>query len=110
MANKRNIKKAIKLACGTIACQCINAEDLFGGDESKWSEIIVDALLLQENSLARVASLRFTDKPGEYANGREYRKARRAYFKAAIKSLSDFMSAEAAKIADKMNELMPEKA
>lgn len=110
MANKRDMKKAIKLACGTIAGQCICAEELFGGDAEQWNEVIIDAAMLQFEGVRRVSALRFVKQRGEYDNNAVYRKARRAHMRAEVKALSEYMRAEAGKIADKMNELMPKQA
>ena len=51
MANKRQIKKAIKNACGDIAGECIFAESAFGeGKIEEWDSIIVDTALLQQEA------------------------------------------------------------
>ena len=48
MANKRNLKKAIRFACGDMAGECIFAENTIEGtDVAAWDQIILDIALLQ---------------------------------------------------------------
>ncbi len=109
MANKRQIKKAIMNACGDIAGECIFAESAFGEDKREdWDSIIIDAALLQQEAINRVSN-RFGKKVKDFANRKEYNKARRAFFKQCEKDLSEYFRAEVNNIAKRMNELMPSK-
>lgn len=107
MANKRQIKKAIQNACGDIAGECIFAESAFGaGKTEEWDSIIIDTALLQQEAVNRVNN-RFDKKVKDFANRKEYNKARRAFFKEREKELSEYFRAEVENIAKRMNDLMP---
>lgn len=109
MANKRQIKKAIQNACGDIAGECIFAESAFGeNNREAWDSIIIDTALLQQEAVNRVSN-RFDKKVKDFANRKEYNKARRAFFKQFEKELSEYFRAEVSNIAKRMNELMPSK-
>ncbi|MBQ3959003.1 MAG: hypothetical protein II592_05280 [Muribaculaceae bacterium] len=109
MANKRNLKKAIRYACGNMAGQCIFAESILqDADIEKWDNIILNIAMLQEEAVNRV-TVSYDRTRKDFANGREYKKARRNYFKQATKSISEYMKTEAAKIAAEMNALTPKK-
>ena len=107
MANKRDIKKAIQRACGDIASECIFAESAFGEDKiEEWDSVIIDTALLQQEAVNRVNN-RFGKKVKEFANRKEYNKARRAFFKQCEKELSEYFRGEVENIAKRMNDLMP---
>ena len=107
MASKRQIKKAIQNACGEIAGECIFAESAFGENKrDEWDSIIVDTALLQQEAVNRVSN-KFDKKVKDFANRREYNKARQAFYKQCVKELSEYFKAEVANIAKRMNELMP---
>ena len=96
-------------ACGEIAGECIFAESAFGADKrEEWDSIIVDTALLQQEAINRVSN-QFGKKVKEFANRKEYNKARRAFFKQCEKELSEYFRAEVENIAKRMNELMPSK-
>ena len=107
MASKRQIKKAIMNACGDIAGECIFAESAFGADKrEEWDSIIIDTALLQQEAINRVSN-QFGKKVKEFANRKEYNKARRAFYKQCEKELSEYFRAEVENIAKRMNALMP---
>ena len=107
MASKRQIKKAIMNACGDIAGACIFAESAFGeGKIEEWDSIIVDTALLQQEAINRVSN-KFDKKVKDFANRKEYNKARRAFYKQCEKELSEYFRAEVENIAKRMNALMP---
>ena len=109
MASKRDTKKAIQYSCGEIAGECIMLESAFGeGKIEQWDSIIIDTALLQQETVNRVNN-RFGKKVADFANRKEYNKARRAYFKQCEKELSEYFKAEVANIAKRMNDLMPKK-
>jgi len=109
MASKRQLKKAIREACGDIASECIFAESAFGEDKlEQWDGIIIDTALLQQEALNRVGPA-FDKKPSEFANKKDYNKARRQFYKQQEQELSAYFRGEVEKIVARMNELMPRK-
>ena len=107
MASKRQIKKAIQNACGDIAGECIFAESAFGENKrEEWDSIIIDTALLQQEAVNRVNN-RFGKKVKDFANRKEYNKARRAFCKQCEKELSEYFRSEVENIAKRMNQLMP---
>ena len=106
MANKRDLKKAIRRSCGSIAGECIFIQEMLqdNANAEQWDSIILDAALLQQEAVNRV-TISFDKTRKDFASGKEYRKAKRAYFKAAEKALSQYMHEEVGKIAEKMNAL-----
>ena len=111
MANKRQLKKAICRTCGDVAGECIFAAETFGREEDleNWDKIILEVALLQAEAVSRVSEP-FKQQPKEFANGKEYKKARRVHSKAVAKDISDLMTESLKEIAAKMNALMPQKA
>ena len=109
MANKRNLKKAIRYACGDMVGQCIIAESVLqGADIEKWDNVILNIAMLQEEAINRV-TVSYDRTRKDFANGREYKKARRNYFKQVEKAINDYMKTEAGKVAAEMNALTPKK-
>ena len=107
MANKRNLKKAIRFACGDMAGECIFAENTIAGtDVAAWDQIILDIALLQEEAVNRV-SVSFDKVPRDFENKKDYNKARRTYFKAVEKALAEYMHTETEQIVAAMNALLP---
>ena len=107
MANKRELKKAIKMSCGEIAGQCLMAESsLKDADIDKWDNIIVNAAMLQKEAVTRV-SAEFDKTPKDFESKSAYNAARKAYFKGVEKSIADYMHTEVAKIVEAMNALLP---
>ena len=107
MANKRNLKKAIRFACGDMAGECIFAENTIEGtDVAAWDQIILDIALLQEEAVNRV-SVSFDKVPRDFENKKDYNKARRTYFKAVEKALAEYMHTETEQIVAAMNALLP---
>lgn len=107
MANKRNLKKAIRFACGDMAGECIFAENTIEGtDVATWDQIILDIALLQEEAVNRV-SVSFDKVPRDFENKKDYNKARHTYFKAVEKALAEYMRTETEQIVAAMNALLP---
>ena len=106
MANKRQLKKAICYACGEMAGECFYAQETFENTNPEdWDKIVLDIALLQAEAVNRV-SVDFDKVPKDFANGKEYKKARRTYFKAVEKALSNYMKEESEKIVGAMNALI----
>ena len=106
MANKRQLKKAIQRACGEMAGECFFAQETFENTNPEdWDKIVLDIALLQAEAVNRV-SIDFDKVPKDFANGKEYKKARRTYFKAVEKALNNYMKEESEKIVGAMNALI----
>ncbi|MBR0023603.1 MAG: hypothetical protein IJP59_03230 [Muribaculaceae bacterium] len=106
MANKRQLKKAIEYACGEMAGECYFAQNTFENvNPEEWEKIILDIAMLQVQALKRV-SVDFDKVPRDFANGKEYNKARRTYFKAVEKAIGNYMREESEKIVGQMNALV----
>ncbi|MBQ6648185.1 MAG: hypothetical protein IJM66_04980 [Muribaculaceae bacterium] len=105
MANKRQLKKAIGYACGEMAGECFFAQNTFENTNPEdWEKIVLDIALLQAEAVNRV-SVDFDKVPKDFASGKEYKKARRTYFKAVEKALANYMKEESEKIVSQMNAL-----
>ena len=74
------------------------------GDQ--FNSIIIDTALLQQEAVNRVNN-RFEKKVKDFANRKEYNKARRTFFKQCEKELSEYFRTEVENIAKRMNDLMP---
>ena len=111
MASKRQLKKAIYRSCGEIAGECIYAQEALApnSNPADWDSIIIDVALLQTEAVNRV-SVNYDRTRGEFANAREYRKARAKYFKEVEKALGRYMREQTEQVAAAMNKLMPKKA
>ena len=105
MANKRQMKTAISNACIEMANECLFAQRTFENtSREEWDKIIDDIAELQDQAFKRV-SVDFDKVPKDFDNGREYRRARRTYFKAVEKAIGKFMQEGGEKIVGKMNAL-----
>ena len=105
MANKRQLKKAIGYACGEMAGEGFFAQNTFENTNPEdWDKIVLDIALLQAEAVNRV-SVDFDKVPKDFASGKEYKKARRTYFKAVEKALANYMKEESEKIVSQMNAL-----
>ena len=111
MANKRQLKKAICRTCGDVAGECIFAAETFGNEANyeNWDKIILEVALLQAEAVSRVSES-FKKQPKEFANGKDYKKARRAHSKQVVNGICELMTTTLKEVAAKMNELMPKKA
>ena len=108
MANKKSIKKDIRRACGEIAGECIFAESAFNVDTEKMDDIVVRLALFQEKTLQKV-NVAFDRTPKSFETLREYRKARRAYFKSCFKALREEIHAYFTETVNEMNALVRNK-
>lgn len=104
MANKRDLKKYIKYTCGDIAGECLFGIDFFeNADAEKLENVIVKAACLQTETIDKV-SVSF-DKTLKSFNGnaKEYKKARRAYYKECYKALQQELSDSVNALVAEMN-------
>lgn len=107
MANKRQLKKNIRYACGDIAGECIFAQQVFGQDKlQEWDDIIIKTALLQQEAINRI-TVDFDKTPQDFPNRREFNKAHRQYFKKVVGAINQFMNDEISKIVADMNALTP---
>lgn len=109
MANKRQIKKQIHYACGSLASQCIIAGECINGiDEKAMSEIIVEIAKLQETSLER-CSFAFDKSIDDFDSKQAYNTARSHYNHDAFRVLIKEFNERVAEILHEMNtHLTPE--
>ena len=110
MANKRQLKKAICRTCGDVAGECIFCADAFGTQENydKWDDIIIKVALLQGEAIKKIATP-FDKQPKDFANGKEFKKAKLAFSKQVVKGISEMMTSTLQEVAAQMNALMPSK-
>lgn len=107
MANKRQLKKAIRRTCGYLAGECIISQQLIPGiDKDKLDDAIVEAADLQTETLKAV-TFSFDKTCKSFGNPSEYHKARSAYFKKAYTKLAETFSEGVDKIVDTMNSALP---
>jgi hypothetical protein len=108
MANKRNFKKAVKAACGSIAGECVISRNLIPGiDADKMNDIVLNIADLQYTILTN-ASFSFDKGKRAFADIHEYKVARQKYFhKAFAKLVADFNNG-LEEVVNQMNAALPE--
>lgn len=107
MATKRQLKKAIRNTCGALAAEIILARAAFPQiDRKQVHDIVADIAGLQADTLAKV-SIAFDKTPRDYADGAQYKKARRTYFNTAYTHLLDGFDKAVEDIVAKMNAALP---
>lgn len=108
MANKRNLKKQIRYACGDLAGEIILAGQMVAGmEKEKVSEIINDIASLQVESLRHV-SFSFDRSASDFGNKAQYRHARSKYNKEAFRRLHDDFRSRIEDIVKSMNAALPQ--
>ncbi len=108
MANIRDLKKEVRYVCGDLAAECLMARTFIKGvDRERMEEIVGDIAALQETALSRI-TFSFDKIPSDFASGREYRAARRAYFKKAYKSFREKFEGHVNDIVREMNAALPQ--
>ncbi|MDE6265924.1 MAG: hypothetical protein K2M07_01060 [Muribaculaceae bacterium] len=106
---KRDIKKEIRQTCGTVACEAILAASLINGvDKEAMRKPIINAAVLQENSLRKV-SVAFDKTPADFPSRKDYNKARRAYYKKVFAAIRSEFGGALQEIVNEMNGAMPKK-
>lgn len=107
-ANRRLLKKEIHRICGALAGECVLAKIAIPGiDREKLNRIIYQLADLQESAL-RLVSVDFPQTPGSFATRREYRRARRAYYKASFARLREHFNSRVAELLKEMNATVPD--
>lgn len=102
MVNKRVFKKSIRNSCGDAAAEILFADFANEVESSKIAQIVVSLAELQQETIENV-SVSFDKVPRDFENGREYRKARRTYFKAMFAALIKQFATRLGEIAKEMN-------
>ena len=107
MANKRRLKKAIRIACGNMAGECIITRNFVPGvDAKKIDEIIFNIADLQFVTLENV-SFSFDKSRSSFESPADYNNARKAYFHIGYKKLLDDFKAGIDEIVKQMNDALP---
>lgn len=108
MGNKREIKKAVRYACGDVAAECILARDYIDGiDYDAMNAIICDIADLQVDTLA-CCTFSFDKTERDFENGAQYRKALHNYRRAAFDKINRDFDASLREIVKRMNALLPQ--
>jgi ABC-type lipoprotein release transport system permease subunit len=108
MATKRQLKKHIGYVCGDIAAELLIARHIYDGfDDEKVNAIINDIASLQVESIKNV-TFDYDKARKSFEHEGEYRKARRAYFRQAYKTLLADFNNSVSEIVRNMNEAMPQ--
>lgn len=109
MANKRLLKKAIKIACGNMTGECMVARELIPGiDQQKMNEVIFKIADLQCDTIDKV-TFSFDKTEASFDDKKAYRDARAKYFRKAYKKLTSDFHASVEEIVNDMNAAMPSK-
>lgn len=110
MANKRNLKKYVRYACGALASEIRTAHALFPEiDRKNVYDILVEIAGLQTTTLAK-ANIAFpgaADKNEEDSKAKN-RAARAVYYREAYGKLLDEFDARVVEIVKNMNAALPE--
>lgn len=109
MANKRLLKKQIKMICGDLAAESITAMHLIpNADKDKFKDVVIKVATLQTNTL-ECTNIAFDKTPRQFNSLAEYRKAHREYFKKAYTSMKESFNKEVETILHEMNSALPKK-
>lgn len=107
MATKRQLKKFVRNTCGALASEIILARVAFPSIERKQvHDIIAEIARLQGETLAKIG-ISFDKTPRDFADGSEYKKARRTYFNTAYTKLLHSFDASVGEMVKKMNAALP---
>lgn len=108
MANKRDLKKKVKLICEDLATECMFAADYVKGvDANEMYGIVGKIATLQENALNRI-SFSFDKTPSVFNNRHDYHKAKKAYFKKAYDSFREKFNNHMQDVVKEMNGALPQ--
>lgn len=107
MANKRNLKKQVKYLCGDMASECILAIELAPNlDKEKMEDAIGQIAKLQFSTIGHI-TFSFDKSPRDFTSRKEYRHARKEYFKKAYSSIIKEFNAKVDEILKTMNSAIP---
>ncbi len=107
MANKRNLKKAVKATCGNMAGECIIARNLIPGiDSAKMDQIVINIADLQYVTLTNV-SFSFDKGRKAFPDMHAYKTERDKYFRKAYNKLIAEFNQGLEDIVAQMNDTLP---
>jgi len=109
MANKRNLKKQVKYICGDLASECVLAIELIPDiNKEKMGDTIEAIAKLQFSTIEHITFV-FDKSRREFASAKDYRQARKEYFKKAYGSMVKEFNAKVEEIVKSMNSALPNK-
>lgn len=104
--NKRQLKKSINGLCGSLACDVVVAADcMTNANDDKIATLVTDIARAQSKALKR-ASVAFDKTPKEFANLREYHKARHDYYAKVYAQLRTDFSADLNAVVAQVNAML----
>ncbi|MDE6098902.1 MAG: hypothetical protein K2L80_09345 [Muribaculaceae bacterium] len=110
MSSIRKFKKQVRYACGDLAAETLVASYYINGFAREDAHrIICDVAALQTDTISK-CKFYFDKTRRDFGNEAEYRKARRAYFKAAFGKLRENFRASMENIVKEMNKALPTEA
>lgn len=110
MSSIRKFKKQVRYACGDLAGETLVASYYINGFAREDADrIICEAAALQSDTLAK-CKFYFDKVCRDYADKAAYRRARRAYFKAAFATLHKNFRERMEQIVSDMNKALPTEA
>ena len=110
MSSIKKFKKQVRYACGDLAAETLVASYYINGfSREDAHRIIADVAALQPDTVTK-CKFYFDKSRRDFATEADYRKARRAYFKAAFGKLHDNFSKSMEAIVKEMNKALPTEA
>lgn len=110
MPSIKKFKKQVRYACGDLAAETLVASYYINGFAREDAHrIIGDVAALQTDTIGK-CKFYFDKVRRDYANEAEYRRARRAYFKAAFGKLRENFRHTMEEIVKEMNKALPTEA
>lgn len=107
MANKRDLKKEIRYVCGDLAAECLIAKNFVKGVDCEAMKNIIGEIADLQISALDTVSFSYDKVRSDFESGREYAKARSAYFRKAYGSLREKFYDKVQAIVKKMNAALP---
>lgn len=108
MANKRELKKFIRNACGAMASEILIARSIFPSITRKNVYDIVRKIASLQAMTLRLVSVSYDKTPDAFEDIRAYRADKRSYYKLAYKKLLENFDAKLLEIIKDMNAALPE--
>lgn len=106
MANKRQLKKQIRMVCGDLAGECALAAELIpGADRKEFNRLIGEIARLQTLALARISFV-FDKDVRSFESAAEYKKAKEQFFATAMDKLIKDFTEQVNGIIKQMNSLL----
>jgi seryl-tRNA synthetase len=105
MKSKRDLKKQVRYVCCDIVSELLLVGELVPEEkQDEVAQLVVETAVLQEQTIKH-ATFGFDKSIRDFANGAEYRKARRSYYRQAYAALHKEFNESLAKIVDSLNDL-----